>query len=361
MSKCKVWKNSNGSFSYQFRVRSKKLNSALTKTFDNKTDGKAWVEEQKRAIRQGHLSSFNQKTLTVAGLIDLFIKETFHNRRSINGALQTLSWWKSRIGELSLSEISKHLIKREWLSIEKIPSGKTGKLLTNRTINSYLETFSACLSWAVSEDLLESNPCLSLRRKSLNNSRERILSEDELTKLLLACKKSSNRYLYAAVLLSLATGGRRGEVLGLHWTDVNLNTGEIRFRNTKNGQPRTAIIGARVLNELAEVSKIRSLTSNLIFAPLKTRTGGMYSTPWEDMTAPFRRACKEANISGFRWHDLRHAAAAFLLMSGASISEMMKILGHKSPAMTWRYAAIDQKRTRELSEEIERRYLSKEN
>ena len=54
----------------------------------------------------------------------------------------------------------------------------------------------------------------------------------------------------------------------------------------------------------------------------------------------FRDALKEANIEDFRFHDLRHTAASYLAQNGATLLEIQQVLGHKSPAMTARYAHL---------------------
>ena len=71
-------------------------------------------------------------------------------------------------------------------------------------------------------------------------------------------------------------------------------------------------------------------------------------TPWEDITAPFRRARDAAGIEDFRFHDLRHCAASYLLESGATLAEVGKILGHRTAQMTWRYSHLAQCRSDEL-------------
>ena len=157
--------------------------------------------------------------------------------------------------------------------------------------------------------------------------------------------------------MSLSTGGRRSEVLGLTWDDVDLKTGEVRFRVTKNGRSRTVILGKTALRELKKHSTLRAIKCNLIFPPLKPRRGGLNHTPWEDLSSPFRRACEKAKIEDFRWHDMRHCSASFMIMSGASIEEAMKVLGHKTPAMSWRYSHLDQKRNSELANIVDSKFF----
>jgi len=354
-------RNSDGNIVHQFLIRRKGF-PKLTKTFTRKTDGDAWAQDTESAMRNGHYKPTREaEEMPLSQLIDLYIANTFHERRSPATPLQTLTWWKERIGDVAVANISKKLVKQHWAELAVSKSARTDELLSNRTLNAYVETLSACLSYAVSEELLETNPLIGLRRKRLNNSREVVLSQEQLQKLLEAAEKSSNRYLKVALLMTLSTGGRRGEIMGLRWDEVDLTTGEIQFNRTKNGKKRTVTLGKLALEALKKHSRLRVLHSPLVFAPLKPRRAdgkGKFSFAWEDLRAPFKRACKEAEIQGLRWHDLRHCAASYFLMSGASIEEMMKILGHQSGSMSWRYAHLDQKRTSELTNKVDSNILS---
>jgi site-specific recombinase XerD len=53
---------------------------------------------------------------------------------------------------------------------------------------------------------------------------------------------------------------------------------------------------------------------------------------------PFEKVCEAANIEGLRIHDLRHSFATIAVMSGASLYDVQKLLGHANIAMTQRYA-----------------------
>ena len=351
-------RNKDGSFSHQFRIRRYGY-PLVTKTFERKTDGEAWVQDTESAMRSGQYTPCKSpEPFTLSTVVDLYVRsQSFLRRRSINSPFQTLMWWKAEIGDMEVSKLSKQAVKQTWLKLEQSVSKKTKLPLSNRTLNFYLENLSSCLSHAVEEDLLTENPVLKIKRKSLNNSRERVLSADELKRLLDASADSSNVYLKTALLISLSTGGRRGEVMSLEWNDVNLQTGEVQFRITKNGHPRKVVLGASALSALREHSRIRRLGSDLVFPPLRPRHEGRNHVPWEDLRAPFARACKAANLVNFRWHDLRHSAASFLMMSGASIEEVMKILGHKSASMSWRYAHLDQRRSAELAMQVDLKFI----
>ena len=62
----------------------------------------------------------------------------------------------------------------------------------------------------------------------------------------------------------------------------------------------------------------------------------------------FEWAVKRAGIANFRFHDLRHTAASYLAMNGASLAEIAEVLGHKTLAMVKRYAHLSEAHTRNV-------------
>jgi len=163
--------------------------------------------------------------------------------------------------------------------------------------------------------------------------RVRFLDDDEREKLLLASAKSSNEYLHICVTLALSTGMRLGELMGLKWPDVNLAKHFLILHETKNGERRRVPITGYAHDLLVEHSKVRRLDTGLLF-PSKNPDKPV------DLRKPFGNALKQAEITDFRWHDLRHCAASYLAMNGASLAEIAEVLGHKTLQMVKRYAHL---------------------
>lgn len=336
---------------------------AQSKTFGRMAEARAWAEDLESDIRNGRLKlSKDGAKVTLAELIDRYILETFHKRRSPDFPRTVLEFWKEKLGHYRLSDINKSVVRQIWKSLETKVSERTGKFLTNRTLNGYIEPLSSCFSYAVSElDWIEVNPCHGLRRRSVaGNWRLRILTEDEMKRLLNAVSQSSNDYLMLACLLALSTGARRGELMKLTWDDVNLSIGQLTFRETKNGYSRTVMMSESARVALIKHSKVRRLDTTLIFPrrkPLWKQGNGTSSKKWEDLHKPFERALEKAEISNYHWHDLRHQAASFLIGSGASLEEVGKILGHRTPQTTWRYAKLLQERNLELVSAVDEIFI----
>ena len=156
--------------------------------------------------------------------------------------------------------------------------------------------------------------------------------------MLDVCKASPSRYLSLVVLIALSTGSRKGEILNLKWADVELSQGRIIFHNTKNSERRTVPLTGPALDHMRHHAKLRRIDTPLVFPnadgtkPLNPRRA------WET-------ALKQAAIQDFRFHDLRHSAASYLAMNGASLAEIAEVLGHKTLAMVKRYAHLSDTHT----------------
>ena len=192
-------------------------------------------------------------------------------------------------------------------------------------------------------------------KPSEGKGRNRLLSLEEKDRLLQACKLSVNPHLHPIVSLALLTGMRFGEIVGLKWEDIDYSTKIITLEKTKNGERRMLPLTEAVDKILKNCRQI-DIVSGLIFKPTSTtnRSGVV------DIRNAFMKALQKAKISNFRFHDLRHAAASYLAMNGATQGELMAILGHKTPTMTRRYAHYSQKHVATLMERMHANLLENE-
>lgn len=142
-------------------------------------------------------------------------------------------------------------------------------------------------------------------------------------------------HLTPAVLLSMNTGLRRGELLALTWANVDFagTTLTIEGTRAKNSQTRHVPLNAEALDVLKRWRAQNPADGRVIGI-----TSG-FKTAWGALL-------ERADIKAFRWHDLRHHFASRLAQAGVPLNTIRELLGHGSLAMTLRYAhlAPDQKR-----------------
>ena len=344
--------NGNGQITYRVKVRlrGRPVESA---TFERLTDAKKWAQDTESAIRNDrYFKTSEAKRHTFAELVERY-KANVLNKKSdsdkfIKNQTHQLNWWKSKIGTYLLSDITPALISeyKDKLAQER-SSGE--RAISGATVNRYLAALSHAFTIAVKEwGWVEDNPVMKISRLRESTGRVRFLSEDERNNLLEACKKSENPYLYLIVVLALSTGARQMEILSLRWKDIDLNRNVIILEKTKNRERRVLHLSGLAQKLIREHTKIRRLDTDLIF-PGRDRKIPI------NIRAHWLEAIRTANIENFRYHDLRHSAASYLAMNGASLTEIAEILGHKTLQMVKRYSHLSESHTSKVVEAMNKR------
>jgi integrase len=140
--------------------------------------------------------------------------------------------------------------------------------------------------------------------------------------------------------IALGTGMRKGEQYGLRWSDIDLPRRVITLRDTKNGTSRTVPMIDDVVKAFKELKALSLARKDRAEdrpndAPEDVVFGIADNKKWWDA------ALKEAKIHNFRWHDLRHTFCSRLAQAGVSLKVIQEAAGHKTIAMSARYAHMD--------------------
>lgn len=342
----------DGTIVYRVRVRRKGA-PLQTATFPRLTDAKKWAQVTEGAVLEGrHFKSAEAKRHTLAEMIDRYLREVLPRKSASSIYMQTLQlrWWKGQLGHRALAEITPPLLAGYR---EKLAQGER-KPRSNATQVRYLAALSHTFTIAVREwQWCEDNPVRKVAKPREPRGRIRCLNDQERQHLLEACQASRNPYLYQVVILALATGARRGELLSLRWPDMDLKRGMLIFHETKNGERRAVPLTGQALTLMQQHAKVRRLNTQLVFP----NAAGTKPLSIRDA---FNRAVERAGITDFTFHDLRHSAASYLAMSGASMMEIAEILGHKTLAMVKRYSHLSEQHTRSVVERMNTRYLEED-
>ena len=211
----------------------------------------------------------------------------------------------------------------------EIEAWRRGKMTRCRpaTINRDLSRLRRMFSLAVEWELLEESPMAGIRFLRENNARTRYLTLEESNRLIASCTSLRVR---AIVTVALHSGMRLGEILNLHWSDLDSTAGVILVRDSKNGQRHVPMDAT--LTSLFRAYP-RHHDSDLVFC---NGAGGHLV----DIRTGFKNACQRAGILGLHFHDLRHTAGSLFVMAGGDLYILKEILGHKSINMTQRYAHL---------------------
>ncbi len=344
-------KSTNGEVSYRVLVRLKGY-PQQTATFKRKTDAKKWAQQTEAAIREGrHFIIAEGKKHTFNELVNRYLKEILPLKiqKKKKQPIYQFHWWKEQLGSYTLADITPSLIY-EYKNKLSSEITRTNALRTPATIKRYLAALSHMFTIAVKEwQWLDSNPVLKVTKPIEPRGRVRFLSDNERMRLLEACKQSTYEPLYLIVVLCLSTGARKMEIIGLNWDDVDLNREVITLHETKNGDRRLLPITGHALELLRNYAKLRRLDTNLVF-PSKAKPKQSI-----DIRCHWEAAIKKADIEDFRFHDLRHSAASYLAMNGATIAEIAEVLGHKTLQMVKRYSHLSEAHTKSVVSKMNER------
>ncbi|MBB5506702.1 site-specific integrase [Paraburkholderia atlantica] len=250
-----------------------------------------------------------------------------------------------------------------WI-IEKWRSGRLkagiGPATVNRDLSALRGLFSRALEWGV----IAEHPMRTIKALQAPSGKVRWLSDDEEARLRAAldareereraARESANAWraargyelmpglrasafvdhLKPAVLLSINTGLRQGEMLKLDWQHVNLDRAILTVIDTsaKSGKQRHIPLNDEALATL-KAWRAQQAEHGIVFASAGGGVRVDVKTAWQKLLA-------DAKIANFRWHDMRHHFASRLVMAGVDLNTVRELLGHADLTMTLRYAHL---------------------
>lgn len=243
---------------------------------------------------------------------------------------------KDIIGKKKPSDLSPLDLDRLRLKLQK--AGK------HTTAVRVLELLRRTINYGVNRNLVSPLP-FKIVLPRLNNQVTEDLTPGQMTKLLTTLEKDEDQLCANLMRLALYTGMRRGELFKLKWKDIDTDRGFIRITDPKGGPDQTI-----PLNDAART----------VFEAIPKRSQNPYVFPGKkqgshlnDMRKSITRIKKDAGFpDGFRpLHGLRHVFASMLASSGeVDLYTLQKLLTHKGPAMTQRYAHLRDETLKRASE-----------
>jgi len=323
----------------------------VRKSFKKKKDAEAELGKRVSLIAENrYLDVKKEYKTTLKELTDKYT-ENYKNQASFKtGKRHYLENFKEYFGESTL------LANIKYLNLETYRNHLRDKITKNRTIRSdaSVNREMSCLrhifTKAVKWEMMEQHPFRESLILKENNKRLRFLNEDEIPKLLDTCPG----YLRSIVECALNTGMRRGEILGLKWSQVR--NGFIYLDKTKTNEAREIPVNNTLEVLFKRIRKTHGFKQKYVFLydgqVIEMKTGKVRTPknrtakPVTEIKRAFKSALTRAEIKDFRFHDLRHTFASQVLMKGGSLKDVQELLGHKDIKMTMRYAHLTQEHKR---------------
>ena len=242
-----------------------------------------------------------------------------------------------KLTSLELQKFYKRLLEKG--RVNRIESRKQSKGLSAKTVRNIHQIISSAMQLAREQNLIIGNPAEGCALPRLEHREMKTLPVEQLQSFLRESKDSGVFELY---YLELATGLRRGELLGLKWEDIDLERGDLRVKRqiaringevveaplkTKNAY-RTLPLAADTIDVL-EAQRKKAGDSPWVFPG---PTGGPISP--DSVLHMLHRVLKRAGLPRVRFHDLRHTFATLALQNGVDVKTVSGMLGHFSAGFT---------------------------
>jgi integrase len=290
------------------------------KSFKRKGDAQQWAREQEMSVDNGSAATKGQSRATIAQLLERYLREvTVHKKGAASERARIGKMQKAPLANLSLQSLTPAAVAA--YRDARLQLVKPGTVRRELVILHHLIEV-ASKEWGLHAGF---NPVSRITRPIVRDQRERRVEADELTRLrsALALKRAPD--LSVVVEFALATAMRRGEILNLVWTDIDLDARVATVRESKSGWSRTVPLSEEAITILQKLNR----TSAQVFLT----TADAVKNGWA-------RVLTKADVNGLRFHDLRHEAISRFFERGLSVAEVSHISGHRDLRTLSRYTHL---------------------
>ena len=293
--------------------------------------------------------TFDSKNLPVGKYLDSWLKDSVQDTvrlTTYQGYERIVRLHiKPTLESIKLDRLTSHHVRglyREKLEVDLAP----------RVVQLIHTTLHKALKQAVADDLIPRNVTESVKAPRPVSKEMQPLSPDQARALLKAARGEKLEALY---ILALTTGMRQGELLGLKWEDIDMETGILHVRRTLSTamgegfsfnppktaksrrsirSPQLALVSLRrhravQLEERIKVARLWK-DNDLVFT---TGVGTPISRS-DLITRSFKPLLQRSGLPDIRFHDLRHTCATLLLGKGVHVKLVQELLGHSTIAVT---------------------------
>ena len=311
-----IRKRKDGRWEGRYTVgRDSETGKAIIKNVLGKTQAEV-KEKLKKAIEENVGIDYGRaKTYTVGSWLEVWM-ENYARVKLRPSTFKTSQGFlknhiKTQIGSIPLADLTsldlqrfyKHLL--DGGRVDRIEAKKKPKGLAPKTVRNIHQMIGSAYNLAMEQKLVSKNPTQGCALPKVERKEMQTLPVEQLTSFLREAKDSG---VYELYYLDLATGLRRGELLGLKWTDIDLDRGVLKIQRAISRQ-----------------------NGKVVETPLKTKNA--YRTLPLSADA-IDVLMQRAGLPRIRFHDLRHTFATMALQNGVDVKTVSSMLGHYSAGFT---------------------------
>ncbi len=303
-----------------------------TKTAKNQKEVRTWLLQQRKALEEGLM--IKDEAITLDKFMSRFLDDVVkHTLRPKTIESYTILIKKHILPELG----SLRLIKLRPDHLQNLYSKKLEQGLSKRTVQYIHAIFRRALNQAVKWGLLNRNPANFVDAPRPTKKTPQTFSIDQAKQFLEAVK---DYRWYPIYLLAITTGMREGELLGLHWEDVDLKNGQIHVQHQVQFISGQGLIITEPKTDGSRRTIDLSQTAIQVLEELGGGSGLVFKTSNDTPISPrnlqrhFHQTLDKVGLPNIRFHDLRHTAATLLLTQNVHPKIVQEMLGHSSISLT---------------------------
>lgn len=335
-----VKKHKNGRWYCRFQIRGKRYHEAIPEATDKKSAEKAEIKLKSELLSGRYDLIENKKEFTFFELCDKFEEYALNNRKNYSKDRGMVKKLKNFYGNCLLSSFDN-------FAVERYRTKRQKDNMKPATINKEIGILRRMFNIAIDNNWMLKNPALkrSVKPMVVDNTEKKIITAQEEERLLAACTGEC-AYLKPIILCALHSAMRKTEILSLEWKNVDLENRIITILVQKNRKKSYIPISNTLLKEFKKLYAKKS--SKYVFVnPLTNQ-------PYVNIRNTFNKVLKQANITDFTFHALRHTACTRLLEQGVSIDVVKEIMRHSNIQITLEvYNHINQQRKIEAINALE--------
>ena len=302
-----------GKYQVQVRIRGK----GTSATFQTLDLARRWARSNELEFEKNIKVGMQYRPKTLQEILIKYRDTVIPHKKSASSetflinAFMKNKWAALPLSMLSAAQISEYRDKR-LLSVKPSTISCEFNIVKHALHVAKLEW-----DWDVPFDLFA-----GIRLPQIDQRAVRRINDHDLKSLLEEASKHSNMYLKPIILIAINTAMRRGEILSLKWSDIDLKRNLINIYNTKTGYARSIKINndVRIVLENLEMIAVRVFPISI-----------------NSFRLCYQRLCNKLNIK-LRFHDFRHEAISRLFEQNLSIPHIASISGHRTVSQLFRYA-----------------------
>ena len=328
----RIYKHKNGVWYLDYSFNGKRVRESIGRS--KKLALEALKAKETDIIRGKHLGIKQHKPISFDNLCKEYLSFSKANKskNSYNRDIASVKRLKEVFHGMPVAKVTAQELER----YKNMRREEVKPATINRELSCIKHMFTKAVHW----DYLPENTLRTVAKFKEPPGRTRYLNEEEIERLLYCCAE----HLKPIVIMAMNTGMRKGEILNLKWSDIDMINRVIMVRTSKNNESRSVPINETLYSEFLKLQG-DCTGDNTVFTD---KTG----KPIKNIDHAFEGARKRAKLKDFRFHDLRHTFASHLVMNGVDIRTIQILLGQKTIAMTLRYSHLSDKTLKDAVDKL---------